>query len=432
MKKPTSLFLLSLFIYVLVQFIYVTFFPLPFISDSKTYFSFAESAIHENTYYPNPSSLYTQWLAAPAYINYVIALLKLYNSPSVILFFNIILNLIQLLLVYKITKKIFDRRAAIIASVLYMIYLNNLGLVLQNLTELPFGVLILASINFYISRPTIANNLLCGLTLGLAIGVRPTGWALVIAFVILYVISLVQGKGAHAKLACILIGILLYIVPMGLLAKRNVGQFEYMSTTGPANLIMSANPRAKGVFDPHFFYNDSIYLTKKTFIDRQEYLIERSKEYIAENPKAWISLIPRKLYSTFISDGWSIPYLLNDQKWDLNFYIKGDADVKHAFRNESIFFRIAFWGLNIWQQLIYGLIAIFFVYQLYLFVRSKPVMYETLVINLFILGGVSLSILSSVGAPRYKYNFLIAAIILISPLISDLVFKYRCKVKGKS
>jgi hypothetical protein len=398
-----------------VQIVYVVFFPLPFTGDSATYLSFAQAAIEEHTYYPNPSSIYNAWLIAPVFINYTVLLLKVWNNASIILFSNILLNLVQLFFLYKVTQKLFDTRVAIAAAIIYILYLNNLGLVLHNLTELPFGIMIMASIYFYISPSTRVNNFLCGLTAALAIGIRPTGWALVLAYLIIYVIALFRGKASHVNLVYIMSGILLFITTTGLLSKRNIGRFEYTSTTGPANLIMSANPHARGVFDPYFFNNDSTYLTKKTYFERDQYLMESSRKYIAENFWTWVSLMPRKIYSTFISDGWSIHKLLHSQKWDLNAYLKANDQAKRTFHQESLFFRISFWILNIWQQLLYGLIAAFFLYQVYDFVKGRGFTFERLLINLFIIGGLAMTLLFSVGTPRYKYNFLITSIILISP-----------------
>ena len=422
MTRNKFSFILLLF-YMVIQIILVLFFPLPFTSDSAANLLFAQAALQENTYYPNPSSLYSVAIIAPVYINYLIVLLKVSNGPAIIFFSNILLNTLQLILLFKVTEKIFDTRAAIVAGFLYVLYLSNLGLIFLNLTELPFGILILTSLYLYISSPSLRNGLLCGFTIGLAIGVRPTAWGLILAILIVYIIQVFQHKPHHWKMAGIVMGIMIYIIPMGLLSKQNIGRFEFTSATGPANLIMSANPRAKGVFDPHILIHDSIYLSKKTYVEKNEYLLDRSIEYIRGHPWHWISLIPRKFYSTFISDGWAIPQLLHSPKWDLNVYLKGNEEIKKDFHKEVPFFRITFWVLNIWQQAIYGILFVFFICQLYSFVRGKHFTYEALIINLFIVSGIGLTILAAVGSPRYKYNFVIVGIVLVSPLIADFLKK---------
>jgi 4-amino-4-deoxy-L-arabinose transferase-like glycosyltransferase len=413
-------------VYLLVQLVYVFFFHVPFTSDSANYVKFARMAIQEGTYYPNPSSIFNEWLVAPVYINYLVLLLSIKDNITIILVLNILLNLIQLALVFGITRKLYNSRAACVAALLYMLYLNNLGLVMLNLTEFMFGIFVLLAIWFYISESSTRNALLCGLFTGLSIGVRPTGWTLIIVFLVLYGIDLLLKKASHRKIALIFAGVTLYMVPMGLLSERNIHRFEYMSTTGPANLIMSSTPRAKGVFDAHFFKNDSVYKTKKTYPERDQYMMQQAKAYIQEHPVAWLSLIPRKIYSTFISDGWTLEFLLHNNQWNLNTYLKGDRQVKEAFHRQGTAFIAGFWILNIWQQLIYGFIMIFFLYQLVLLIRKK-FRTDDLIINLFILTGTGLSILSSVGNPRYKYNFLILAIILISPVVVQLYDKFTTR-----
>jgi len=403
-------------LYTLIQLIYVAFFPLPFISDSSNYLQFAKQAVDENTYYPNPSSIYSKWLVAPVYINYVVGLLRISSNSSIILYFNILLNLLQLFLVYRLTEKLYNSTAAWISVLGYIFYLNNLGLVLMNHTEFMFGIFILGSINFYFSSPLIRNYLLCGLFAGLAIGIRPTGFALLFAYGALYLYDLIFKKYEHKKIGLIMMGVVTYVLIMGCLSLQNINKFEYTSTTGPANLIMSAYPKSTGVYDSRFTETDSLYKTKKTYFERNEYLMNKSIQYIKEDPLRWISLIPRKIYSTFIFDGWTINKLINREKWDLNYLIKGDRKIKESFKAEPIQVQLGFWVLNFWQYIIYGLIMTLFFYKLIFFKKWVHNKSEILFI-LFIVIGVSLSILSSVGNARYKYNFVIAAIILISPLL---------------
>jgi len=357
------------------------------------------------------------WIVAPVYINYTAAILKVLGDPYSILWFNIVLNLTQLALVLLIVRRWYGEVAGYVAAFLYMLYLNNLGLVMQNVTELMFGVFMLASIYYYTGEKKISNAVLCGICTGLALGVRPTAMALVLVYILIYLYDLYTRKYEHKQIAFILAGVACYCIAMGMLSKRNIGQFVYTSTTGPSNLVMSAIPEANGVFYGQFFKTDSTYRAIETYPERNKYLMQRSKQYIAEHPLEWLGLIPRKIYSTFVFDGWAVEYLLGSSDWNLNTYLKGDATVKQEFLKLPRLTRVKFWVSNIWQQVLYGFILMIFLYQLYTLVRAKGRREEYLV-NLFILIGVGLSIVSSVGNPRYKYNFLIAAILVITPIIT--------------
>lgn len=414
-KNLTPVFI----IYFLIQLGYVIFFPLPFTSDSANHYIFAQQAIQEETYYPNPSAIYHTWLVAPVYINYLIGILTIKNSFYTILVFNIFLNTIQGLLIFIITRNIFSIRAACIASLIYILYLNNLGLVLLNYTEFMFGIFTLLSLYFYTRSSTLINNILCGLTLGLSIGTRPTGYALFLAYVALYAIDLVFFKTyQHRKIALVTGGMICYVFCMGLLSNANINRFEFTSTTGPGNLIMSATPYATGRYDDRFVKTDSTYQTKKTYFEKNEYLMKHSKEFILQNPEQWLLLIPKKIYVTFIFDGWALNTILNRSKLDLNSYLKGDKAFRKQFNQESLLIRAGFWIINIWHYILYGVIMLFILLKLVTLKRWITSRYE-LLIALYMLGNIAISIITSVGNARYKYNFLITGLILISPIISD-------------
>jgi hypothetical protein len=418
-RRLKTLFIVALVLYIAVQ-VWMVSSPIPFLSDSANYVSYAQLALDEHTYYPNPQSIYSAWIVAPVYINYTAVIISVFGDPYAILWFNIVLNLVQLALVLLIARRWYGNVAGYVAAFLYMLYLNNLGLVMQNVTELMFGVFMLASIYYYTGAKKTSNYTLCGIFTGLALGVRPTAMALVLVYILIYLYDVYTRKYEHKQIVIILAGVVCYCLAMGMLSKRNIGRYEYTSTTGPSNLIMSAIPEANGVFYGQFFKTDSTYLAIKTYPARDKYLMQRSKQYIAEHPLEWLGLMPRKIYATFVFDGWAVEYLLGSSDWNLNTYLKGDATVKQAFQKLPALTRGKFWVLNIWQQALYGVIMLVFVYQLYRLVRANGSREEYL-INLFIIIGVGLSIVSSVGNPRYKYSFLIAAILVISPIIAKWI-----------
>ena len=134
-----------------MQLIYIFYFSLPFQIDSLAYFNLAQECLAQNRLYPLPQHVNADYLVAPVYLNFIIVILKIYNSPNSDLFSSMLfLNFLQLFLVYRIGLRLFNARLAQLAILLYVFYLPNLGLVLQNLTELLFGVLALLSFLFYL------------------------------------------------------------------------------------------------------------------------------------------------------------------------------------------------------------------------------------------------------------------------------------------
>ena len=167
-------------VYVIVQLIYVLFFPIKFQSDSYYYYRLAEQCISSHSFYPAPRQLYEDYISAPLYINLLIIVLTIYNSTVTIGLLNIILNMLQLFLVYSISKKLMNKEIAIKTAAIYVFYLGTLGLVLLNFTELFFNVLVLSSIYFYLKKTNL-SYIFAGILAGASIGVRPLGWALLIS-----------------------------------------------------------------------------------------------------------------------------------------------------------------------------------------------------------------------------------------------------------
>jgi hypothetical protein len=178
---------IGILFYLVIQLLFLLWGRVPFHNDSSRYFENACVCVKHQSAYPCPLNLNDSYINAPVYINYLIILLKIWHSQKIIIISNIVLNGLQLILLYKITLLVFERKDyATITALLYMCYLANLGLILLNLTELAFGVLILLSIYFYYKEKKLFW-LASGVSLALAIGVRPTGFALFFAFLTLLI-----------------------------------------------------------------------------------------------------------------------------------------------------------------------------------------------------------------------------------------------------
>ena len=146
MAKALNIFL-SKFNYILsayfiIQILLLFKFPINYSSDSGYYFKLAQDCISNHGLYPLPQHLFEDFIVAPLYVNIIAFLLLIFNSSVTIGIFNILLSAIQIFLLYKIVEKIINEKAARISVMLYILYLNNLGLELLNLTELFFTVFV--------------------------------------------------------------------------------------------------------------------------------------------------------------------------------------------------------------------------------------------------------------------------------------------------
>ncbi len=403
-------------------------------SDSMTYYRFAKEALAAGSGFPNANAIYNSCISAPVLINILIITLKIFQTPTSLLVLAVGFNLVQLYLIYRLTERFFGTKAAWIASLLYVLYLNNLGLVLLNYTELPFGCFALASLYFFTAKPRPIHFYLAGITTGLALGIRPT----IVPMIGIYVlwIGINFWKNRNFQLlqygAVLLLGVCTYVVPMGLYSKHNTGHFIYTSTTGPENLAMSSFDGATGVYNNTPFKQEA-YLSKKTFIEKNTYLNERSFEWIKKHPIRWISFWPRKFKTTFTTDDIAIWQLLGG-KWTLNQW-QADRKLpanKQLFTQESRFFRTIFYFLQGWHQLFYLFLMGLWGYQFFYFWKNRlttPVIVWLL--NGFTVLGLVFTFVGSVGMPRYKYTYLVASIILIAPLLQRLISPRRPQIKRR-
>ncbi len=166
---------------------------------------------------------------------------------------------------------------------LFILYLNTIGLVLQNYTELFFLLLISASIYFYLLNKNV-YLILSGIFLGGAIAVRPSGWALLLAFISIQIFTSIKKKKLLFKFFHIYSGTLVFIILFGGFTYSHFGKFEFTSTTGPVNLLLGANDDATGGFNSTVFEKGKAgyieYLDSLTYIQKGEFYQEQAVKWI--------------------------------------------------------------------------------------------------------------------------------------------------------
>lgn len=416
-------------IYTVIQLVYVFFFPLPFTSDSLRYYNQAQDCLRLGSFYPGSHNRYDAFINAPIYVNYLILILKIFNSPTVVLLSNILLNLLQIYFLYKISKALFNNEMySIIAVLIYVLYLTNLGAVLLNLTELMFGVFILGSFYFFLKNKNL-DYIISGILLGLAVGVRQIGFALLLSYLTLYFISLKQGKANHKKMLFIALSVSCTILGIGLSIKSYYGQFLYTSDTGPQNLIIGANDDATGAFNDRVFNKGNIgYIENeatKTHREKGEFWKKQAIEWIKKKPFKWISLFPNKIIYMFIWDDWSIFTLMNTTDWNLVIIAKmiiKENKLGQVFKGENIYFKIYFVIIYILHHLYYFFILFLMVYQFnyYRKKNGKQWLDKFLGIYFFVFYGIGVTMIG-IGGARYKYPYFIMMMITIVPLVVDFV-----------
>jgi hypothetical protein len=381
-------------------------------SDALYYYKLAQECIEGNEFYPAKMHINEDYIVAPFYINTIILLLKISNSTIVISIFNLTIILLQILLLYKITVKIFSEDIARLTILLCVLYLNTLGLILQNYTELFFLLLITASIYFF----TLNKNLffiLSGIFLGAAIAVRPLAWALLLAFLSIQIFTSIKSKQLLYKYFCIYAGTLIFIILFSGFTFLHFGKFEFTSTTGPINLLLGANDDATGGFYSTVLENGKAgyieYPDSLTYIQKGEFYKDQALEWIKQNPVKWVSLVPLKFFHTYGWDDISLSSLLG---YDYTNFLRviriisDEGDLKIALPNTSTLNKFFYLLILSLSHLYYYLLLFAIVLGIYnVFIKKL----NTDVTGLILLFSffATLMIMITVGTPRYKYPMFI-------------------------
>lgn len=416
-------------IYALVCFSFALFQHYPLKSDSLIYYRWASQTAQMGTFFPYPQSIYEPWLASLFHINLGALFLRIYNEPVTLHLLNAVINLLQLYLIYRLTLQFFGKQSAWIAACMYVLYLNNLGFVVLNFSELTFTACILLSLYFYFQQPNFTRGLAAGLTAGFALGSRPLAIALLFIYGIVWLWKLKNKLPAyHNQLIGIAVGVIMFVIPMGMYSKSQTGQFVFSTTTGPINLLMSGFDGATGVYNDTILKNDSIYLSKRTFYEKGDYIQTRAMKWIFGHPVKWLSFWPRKIKATFINDDIAVSPLLGNPAWNFENFIK---DIKRPkaqqrFWDEPFGYCIGFLCVQIFQFSFYLILLALWGYQVvYYWRRRNNTPLIVWIINGFAFLGLMMTYIGSQGNLRYKYPYLVIAFIIISPIVFFLKEQFQ-------
>lgn len=420
-NKPDKRFWWLFGVYAVVCFGFAIFREYPLRSDSSVYFHWASQTAQMNTWFPYPQAVYDPWIASLFHINVEALLLRIHNAPLTVHLFNAVVNLAQLYLVYRLALKFFGTQSAWVAALMYVFYLNNLGFVVLNFSELTFTTCTLLSVWFYFQKPTWKMGLLSGLMAGFALGCRP----LIVAMLLVYGLVWLwnwkfKKQNNYEQLIGIGVGVLLFVIPMGMYSKSQTGQFVYSTTTGPINLLMSGFDGATGVYNDSILKNDSVYLSKKTFYEKGEYIQARSLKWIVGHPVQWISFWPRKITATFTNDDIAVSPLLGDPTWNFEYFIKDLRLPKNQrqFGDLPLSYRISFLIVQVFQYGYYLILVGLWAFQLfYYWKRRSETPLIVWMVNGFTFFGLMMTYVGSQGNLRYKYPYLVITFILLAPVV---------------
>lgn len=413
-----------IFSYFSIQLILVLFYLPEFKSDSFYYFRLAQESLQLNSIYPAPQHLYEDFISAPLYINLTLLALNIYNHAVAIGILNIVLNALLLLLVFRISAAMYNKPVAKISVLVFILYLNTLGLVLLNLTELLFVLLLLLSI-YFIMKEKYSTYFIAGVFTAASVSVRPLGFLLLFAF-ILYFFLIRKTKKIFRPAAFLITGFLISIVSFGGIIKLNFGDFVFMSTNSSYNLIIGANTFATGAYNEDIFAEGEAGLITdnkiKTYKEKSAYWNALAIDWIKENPVEWLSKIPLKIIHTFIWDDVSVSALTLSYDWNLFLAVKHLVTQKRfsgLFEGKTFLYKSSFIGLHVYHFIFYILFMVLIFSGFHRLLKNKNTKryHYGLILLIFAVCNL-IVVMIYFGAPRFKYPFLILSI----PIVADKLY----------
>lgn len=414
--------------YILIQLVYIIFFPAPYKSDSLYYYQLSLSSLNHGTVYPSYYNINENYIIAPLFINLESLILSIYNSVFSIRILHLVLNLLQLYILYYITKKHYGKKVSKVFVLLYIFYLPNIGFVQLNMTELFFGVLLSLCI-YSLFKETKTGYLFSGIFAAASLSARPTGWAL-LASLLIYIIS-IKSEIKFQIISWIFTGAILFFIVFGITTQLSSDHFVVTSVNYGTNFLIGANDDATGAYNDRVFQQDKAGFINapesKTYIYKQHLWFFHAVNWVKENPVKWVKLIPLKFIHIFVWDDYAVSPLLGMQDWNLYVLMKHLLIIKDSEKlmsNVPFFVKIAYIFLQIFHHIYYFTIMIVF---LLVVIKNFKTLIKNNLFKLFLLIIlISLVIpLFSFGDARFKYPYILMIMILISPFVNNYFNKIK-------
>jgi len=286
------------------------------ISDCATYFNYAYDCFQNGEFYPMHKHLYSAYIFAPGFINFLILQLKIFGTLKYNVIFNLLMSWGITIELFFIGRNLFSERTAwlsvICFSCLYSTWIN----IIPMATEIPFllGVLSAICLACLHRLPFI---ILAGLSLALANWIRP------LAIIFVPSILLIMYKYQYSWKHYTVLGVstMICVAVIGSLTYNKLGHFTFQSSTSGYNLLLIANDKAvlnsmktiykeghvtKWIQDKDIFHIDNSDAV--TFFEKDSIWRIRATHWIKEHPSRYTQMYLYRIISLYYNDsgmsGW--------------------------------------------------------------------------------------------------------------------------------
>ncbi len=278
------------------------------IVDSKEYVDNAQYYLEKNFLGP-PGSFFH-----PPFYSYFVALIfKLFGfSTDIVKMVQVALDLLNLLLLYLLAGKIFNRATALLSSSIYALYIPIIQFNVEILPPVLIIFLLLSSTLLFIraceskqrkNGRYIAMSILSGFLFGLLIITLPN-FLPCLPFILLWLVFFVKEISPAKRYTVITAFTLFVMIPVMAVAARNylyAGEKVLLSHNGGINLYIGNNPDINKTVSlrPGIEWEELLmypYTQERieTFEDQSRFWIKEVFSYILSNPLKWIKDMVKK------------------------------------------------------------------------------------------------------------------------------------------
>ena len=281
-----------IFVGMLLRIIWALYVPVEPVSDSKAYATFALNIWQHGVYGWTPDEPTAYWAVGTSALT-AASFFLLGNTFAGVVFLNLLTGLAILVLTWGLGVRFFGERSAFWAVVLVAFWPNMIFFTSILSSELYFMALTMGGLFFWSNttgRPWL-NLLLAAFIWGLACYIRPVILLFPVAMVIA---ALSQGWHgtlfAAIKAAVCVILIILIVSPWTARNETVIGKAYLVSSNFGTNLWMGNNPESDGGYTPL-----PAEVSGMSEVEREEYLGQKAKDYILENPRRFASTVGKRL-----------------------------------------------------------------------------------------------------------------------------------------
>lgn len=385
-------------------------------NDGDAYIEFAQACIQNKQAYPCLSLIIGHpFIWNIGAINLTALSLLWFDSLYPLLVLLCLLKALTILMIGKISQKLFSGKVAIIACLLFALYPNNIGQSTTILSEIPMICFALIALYMAISKEKLLYLFAAGFIFGLGNWFRPVAMVYM-GTLILYYIFFIK-KNWLKKSISLCLGYSLFIGIVGMECYHRTGYFTYQAESLWFNMAEATyEPSVAPQYDTDPYPKGTIRyienMDKMSAFECNDIWKERSIKWLKKHPLQYLKKVPGRLAYMYYNDMDNIPaFSLHKEQEENRFLTLPYRKLVHEIGNLSC---LQYIGLL--NMIYYVLLLFLAVGGSFLLVKKHD--YQKAFVPLMIIIGGSLSLVIAIhGETRFKapfmpFIFMMAAIAL--------------------